>query len=104
MSPAPDHRTAPPAHGRPITRRRAARVPVRATGVAGGGAAVGVSAYAGAPWWVFLCSVLCMAMANVARCCPRSPSTGATWCGSCSGTASACTGCGTSGSGLGRRN
>lgn len=48
-----------------MRRRRAARVPVVATGVIGGGSAVGVSAYVGAPWWVFLCSVLCVAIASV---------------------------------------
>ncbi|MCX5055065.1 hypothetical protein [Streptomyces sp. NBC_00474] len=71
MSPAPNNRTAPPAHGQPRTRRRAARVPVRATGMLGGGAAVGVSAYLGAPWWVFLCSVLCMAIASVPAVLPQ---------------------------------
>ncbi|MFJ2922845.1 hypothetical protein, partial [Streptomyces sp. NPDC087307] len=44
------------------TRRRAPRLPLPATGVIGGASAAGV-AYAGAPWWVLLCSVLCAAIA-----------------------------------------
>ncbi|MER5915872.1 hypothetical protein ABT124_37025 [Streptomyces sp. NPDC001982] len=71
MSPAPDHRTARPAPGHPITRRRAAGVPVRAAGVVGGGAAFGVSAYLGAPWWAFLGSVLCAAMASLPAVLPQ---------------------------------
>lgn len=37
----------------------------------GGGAAVGVPAYLGAPGWVFLCSVLCMAIAGVPAVLPQ---------------------------------
>ncbi|MDU9001706.1 hypothetical protein [Streptomyces mirabilis] len=71
MSPAPNHRTTPPAHGHPIARRRTARVPVRAAGAVGGGAALGFSAYLGAPWWAFLCSVLCAAIAIVPAVLPQ---------------------------------
>ncbi|MET8810235.1 hypothetical protein [Streptomyces sp. NPDC004546] len=58
MSPALDHRAAPPAPDQPKTRRRAAHA-----GVVGGGAAAGVSACLGAPWWMALCSVVCVVIA-----------------------------------------
>ncbi|GAA3800861.1 hypothetical protein GCM10022403_038910 [Streptomyces coacervatus] len=71
MSPAPNHRTAPPAPRQSRIRRLAASVPVRAIGMLGGGAAVSVSAYLGAPWWVFLCSVLCTGIASVPAVLPQ---------------------------------
>ncbi|MFE7358532.1 hypothetical protein ACFU8Q_36895 [Streptomyces sp. NPDC057543] len=52
------------------TRRRAPRLPLPATGVIGGTSAVGV-AYAGAPWWVLLCSVLCAAIAYLPALLPQ---------------------------------
>lgn len=37
-----------------MTRRRTGGLPARATGVVGGGAVLGASVLAGAPWWVLL--------------------------------------------------
>ncbi|MEV6949561.1 hypothetical protein AB0N07_48230 [Streptomyces sp. NPDC051172] len=37
----------------------------------GGGVAVGGAAYLGASWWVFLCSVLCTAIAGVPAVLPQ---------------------------------
>ncbi|MEU3342003.1 hypothetical protein [Streptomyces sp. NPDC006668] len=70
MSPAPNHRTAPTAPRPSRIRQLAARVPVRTTGLLGG-SAVGVSAYLGAPWWVFLCSVLGTAIATLPAVLPQ---------------------------------
>ncbi|MGW5063554.1 hypothetical protein ACWEQ2_40840 [Streptomyces sp. NPDC004096] len=54
-----------------MTRRHAPRFPLPVTGVIGGGAAVAVSAYVGAPWWVFLCSALCAVIASVPALLPQ---------------------------------
>ncbi|MFF4145972.1 hypothetical protein ACFY0A_32495 [Streptomyces sp. NPDC001698] len=54
-----------------MTRRRAPRYALPATGVIGGGAAVGISVYVSAPWWAFLCSALCAVIAGVAALLPQ---------------------------------
>ncbi|MFE7429248.1 hypothetical protein [Streptomyces sp. NPDC057545] len=46
------------------TRQRASRFALPATGVISGVSAAG-AAYAGVPWWVFLCSLLCTAIVSV---------------------------------------
>lgn len=53
----PEHLSAVHTADRAVSRPRS-RVPARLTGLVGGGAAIGLSAFAHASWWVYLIGVM----------------------------------------------